>query len=103
MKADLSWRIPRKLTANLKIFYGIFVSFIYFHAPTTGDGFECALIDCGAPADVPHGIVTGERHNLDDVVHFSCVKGYELVGQEERTCLEDGLFFHSPRQVFLQT
>ncbi|XP_076814212.1 sushi, von Willebrand factor type A, EGF and pentraxin domain-containing protein 1-like isoform X2 [Clavelina lepadiformis] len=55
----------------------------------TGDGFECMEIDCGSPAAVEHGEITGTNFKFDGVVEYLCNVGYNLIGVWKRTCQTD--------------
>lgn len=53
----------------------------------------CEVINCGKPSSKDDKtIIDGNSFFVGDKVHYSCQFGYELVGEEDRTCNPDGLW-----------
>ncbi|KAK5644039.1 hypothetical protein RI129_007884 [Pyrocoelia pectoralis] len=51
---------------------------------------KCQKIYCGYPGYLHHGEVIGRSYYYNDTVTFVCEYEYTLVGDTERTCLENG-------------
>ena len=55
-------------------------------------------MDCGAPEDLANGDITIPHTLYQSVITYSCDYGYFLVGDQNRTCQENGLWSgQSPR------
>lgn len=54
----------------------------------------CSLVNCGKPPvrDDKTIVEGGFTFAVGEKVSYSCVNGYELVGEEQRTCASDGLW-----------
>ena len=52
---------------------------------------ECELVDCGSP-DIPNpaGVVFISNTTVGSSVIYTCLGGYDLVGEPERVCLNNG-------------
>ncbi|KAL0279548.1 UNVERIFIED_CONTAM: hypothetical protein PYX00_001077 [Menopon gallinae] len=51
---------------------------------------KCSRIQCGFPGYFPHGTISGESYLYSDVIEYRCDRGYNLVGNATRVCLENG-------------
>nr|XP_042895666.1 sushi, von Willebrand factor type A, EGF and pentraxin domain-containing protein 1 isoform X2 [Parasteatoda tepidariorum] len=51
---------------------------------------HCVPITCPSPEEPEHGEVIGNDYSFKSAVLYSCQKGYEIYGRDERFCLEDG-------------
>ena len=54
--------------------------------------FFYLAVDCGPPADLPHGNVTFLETIYGSIATYMCHSGYRLVGNSTRTCLPSGLW-----------
>ncbi|XP_059167874.1 sushi, von Willebrand factor type A, EGF and pentraxin domain-containing protein 1-like [Physella acuta] len=52
--------------------------------------FRCTEVDCGAPAEIPNGIISGDTYVFKNYVLYQCNQGYTLTGPERRVCQENG-------------
>ena len=57
----------------------------------SGDIPECELVDCGSP-EIPNpaGVVFSSNTTVGSTVIYTCLEGYDLVGEAERVCLNNG-------------
>lgn len=56
-------------------------------------------IDCGSLSPLEHGaiLLPENRTTFNIQASYTCHENYTLIGNENRTCLEDGMFcFYSP-------
>ncbi|GFR11206.1 sushi, von Willebrand factor type A, EGF and pentraxin domain-containing protein 1 [Trichonephila clavata] len=51
---------------------------------------HCVPITCPQPEIPEHGEVDGEDYSFQSAVLYTCDKGYQIFGRDERFCLEDG-------------
>uniref|UniRef100_A0A8C2PBT7 Sushi, von Willebrand factor type A, EGF and pentraxin domain containing 1 n=1 Tax=Capra hircus TaxID=9925 RepID=A0A8C2PBT7_CAPHI len=51
---------------------------------------SCSPISCGKPESPEHGFVFGSEYNFESTVTYHCETGYELEGNRERVCQENG-------------
>lgn len=51
--------------------------------------FANVAVDCGSPF-ISHGVVVVETTTLGSVAHYSCDRGFTLVGSDNRTCETNG-------------
>lgn len=47
-------------------------------------------IDCGPLSDPADGLVTVSVTTYDEMANYTCDAGYDLIGVQTRTCLQDG-------------
>ncbi|XP_019614393.1 PREDICTED: sushi, von Willebrand factor type A, EGF and pentraxin domain-containing protein 1-like [Branchiostoma belcheri] len=50
----------------------------------------CTVVKCPELTPPPNGAMEGSSNSFEDVVHFSCYPGYNLVGATNTTCQADG-------------
>ncbi|XP_078662291.1 sushi, von Willebrand factor type A, EGF and pentraxin domain-containing protein 1-like [Branchiostoma floridae x Branchiostoma belcheri] len=50
----------------------------------------CTVVECPVLTPPPNGAMEGSSNSFEDVVHFSCYPGYNLVGATNTTCQSDG-------------
>lgn len=74
---NVKWRIT---VLHLIVF---FIDFLFF--PWT-----CLAITCGHPGNPANGRTNGSEFNLNDVVNFTCNKGYILSGNARAQCRLNG-------------
>lgn len=55
-----------------------------------GDGYHCNIVQCPSPRNIANGRKTGRSSTYGSIVHFSCHRGYRLVGVQSVACLADG-------------
>lgn len=52
---------------------------------------ECELVDCGSPAiPTPAGVLSISNTTAGSSAIYTCLEGYNLVGEAERVCLNNG-------------
>ncbi|KAJ1059271.1 hypothetical protein K5549_008072 [Capra hircus] len=51
---------------------------------------SCSPISCGKPESPEHGFVFGSEYNFESMITYHCETGYELEGNRERVCQENG-------------
>ncbi|XP_052500473.1 sushi, von Willebrand factor type A, EGF and pentraxin domain-containing protein 1 [Budorcas taxicolor] len=51
---------------------------------------SCSPISCGKPESPEHGFVFGSEYNFESTITYHCETGYELEGNRERVCQENG-------------
>ena len=52
---------------------------------------ECELIDCGNPEiPTPAGVLSISNTTAGSSTRYTCLEGYELVGEADRVCLNNG-------------
>ncbi|KAI8517917.1 hypothetical protein Bbelb_039340 [Branchiostoma belcheri] len=56
---------------------------------------SCTAVQCPPLSNPLNGFVSGSN-SYGDVVHFTCEKGYRLVGESSLTCLSDGTWNGQP-------
>ncbi|XP_072912857.1 CUB and sushi domain-containing protein 1-like [Hemitrygon akajei] len=56
----------------------------------SGQPAVCVPITCGHPGNPVHGKTNGSQFNLNDVVNFTCNKGYSLKGALRAQCRANG-------------
>ncbi|XP_072107222.1 CUB and sushi domain-containing protein 1a [Mobula birostris] len=56
----------------------------------SGQPAVCVPITCGHPGNPVHGKTNGSQFNLNDVVNFTCNKGYSLRGALRAQCRANG-------------
>ncbi|XP_067840108.1 CUB and sushi domain-containing protein 1-like [Heptranchias perlo] len=56
----------------------------------SGQPAVCVPITCGHPGNPVHGKTNGSQFNLNDVVNFTCIKGYLLQGVLRAQCRANG-------------
>ena len=49
-----------------------------------------AVVDCGSLPDPANGMVAMTASTFDSTANYSCIGGYELVGNSQRICQADG-------------
>ena len=50
----------------------------------------CLVVDCGSVVSPSHGDVRVQETTFQSVVTYSCISGYSLVGDDNRTCQANG-------------
>ncbi|KAM7319810.1 hypothetical protein ACRRTK_021493 [Alexandromys fortis] len=51
---------------------------------------SCTPVSCGHPESPEHGLVVGSLYSFGSIVTYQCDSGYELEGNRERVCQENG-------------
>ncbi|KAF4019587.1 hypothetical protein G4228_011363 [Cervus hanglu yarkandensis] len=51
---------------------------------------SCSPISCGKPESPEHGFVFGSEYSFESTIIYHCETGYELEGNRERVCQENG-------------
>uniref|UniRef100_UPI00358E4E79 sushi, von Willebrand factor type A, EGF and pentraxin domain-containing protein 1-like isoform X2 n=1 Tax=Myxine glutinosa TaxID=7769 RepID=UPI00358E4E79 len=50
----------------------------------------CVPVQCGEPAAITHGYISGSDHTFESVVAYSCFKGFYIKGEKKRSCQTSG-------------
>ena len=66
-----------------------------FDATWNSSSPECHPVECPLPTAPQNGLVIGEAFVFGSDVMYSCVPGYQLVGDVIRTCMPDGDWGHN--------
>ncbi|XP_032826473.2 sushi, von Willebrand factor type A, EGF and pentraxin domain-containing protein 1-like [Petromyzon marinus] len=51
---------------------------------------RCVPVDCGEPATIDRGYVSGNNYSFGAVIAYSCERGYYIKGEKKRTCQSTG-------------
>ncbi|XP_021351273.1 sushi, von Willebrand factor type A, EGF and pentraxin domain-containing protein 1-like [Mizuhopecten yessoensis] len=51
---------------------------------------ECIPVDCGVPDSVPNSIIKADSYTYRSIVTYQCNGGFELQGNAQRSCLQNG-------------
>ena len=51
---------------------------------------ECEIIDCGSPEILAAGVLSISNTTAGSSAIYSCLEGYNLIGETERVCLNNG-------------
>ena len=52
--------------------------------------YKIVAVFCGNPGHLQNGSLEGTNFSYNDQLHYKCNKGYKLVGNSNKTCLESG-------------